>query len=135
MTIINRSEVLGMPLAILLSKQGAKVYSIDKDSILTFLPGGGVGERREHSTTTMEECVHNSSVVVTGVPSRTFRVPTACISDNATLINVATDSNFEEEEVAELSGVTYVQHVGRVTVAALEYNLCLLHQNYHRDQN
>lgn len=135
MTIINRSEVLGMPLAILLSKQGAKVYSIDKDSILTFLPGGGVGERREHSTTTMEQCVHKSSVVVTGVPSRTFRVPTACISDNATLINVATDSNFEEEEVAKLSGVTYVPHVGRVTVAALEFNLCLLHQNYHRDRN
>jgi methylenetetrahydrofolate dehydrogenase (NAD+) len=135
MTIINRSEVLGMPLAILLSKQGAKVYSIDKDSILTFLPGGGVGERREHSTTTMEQCVLKSSVVVTGVPSRTFRVPTACIRDNATLINVATDSNFEEEEVAELSGVTYVPHVGRVTVAALEFNLCLLHQNYHRDKN
>ena len=134
MTIINRSEVLGLPLATMLSNQGATVYSVDKNSILTFLPDGEVRVRREHATTTMEQCVQQSSAVVTGVPSHTFRVPTSCISDNTTLVNVATESNFEEEEVAALSGVTYVPHVGRVTVAALEFNLCLLHQNYHRDK-
>ena len=35
-TIINRSEVLGLPLATMLSNQGATVYSINIDSILQF---------------------------------------------------------------------------------------------------
>jgi len=135
MTIINRSEVLGLPLATMLSNQGANVYSIDINSILQFMPVGEVRIRREQATKTMEECVRQSSAVITGVPSHSFRVPTEWISENATLINVATESNFEEEEVAELPGVTYVPHVGRVTVAALEHNLCLLHQNYHRDKS
>ena len=135
MTIINRSEVLGLPLATMLSNQGATVYSIDINSILQFMPVGEVRIRREQATKTMEECVRQSSAVITGVPSQSFRVPTEWISENATLINVATESNFEEEEVAELPGVTYVPHVGRVTVAALEHNLCLLHQNYHRDKS
>lgn len=33
-TIINRSEVLGLPLATMLSNQGATVYSMNIDSIL-----------------------------------------------------------------------------------------------------
>lgn len=135
MTIINRSEVLGLPLATMLSNQGGKVYSIDIDSIYQFMPEGEVRIKREQASKTMEECVRQSSAVVTGVPSHTFRVPTEWISDNATLINVATESNFEEEEVANLPSVTYVPHVGRVTVAALEHNLCMLHQNYHIDQS
>ena len=135
MTIINRSEVLGLPLATMLSNQGATVYSIDIDSIYQFMPMGEVRIRREQASKTMEECVRQSSAVITGVPSHSFRVPTEWIDENATLINVATESNFEEEEVAKLPSVTYVPHVGRVTVAALEHNLCLLHQNYHRDKS
>lgn len=134
MTIINRSEVLGLPLATMLSNHGATIYSIDINSILQFMPEGEVRIKREQASKTMEECVRQSSAVITGVPSHSFRVPTAWVSENATLINVATESNFEEEEVAELPNVTYVPHVGRVTVAALEHNLCLLHQNYHRDK-
>ena len=78
--------------------------------------------------------LRTTSAVITGVPSHSFRVPTEWISENATLINVATERNFKEKEVAELSAVTYVPHVGRVTVAGLGFNLCLLHQNYHRDK-
>ena len=133
-TIINRSEVLGLPLATMLSNQGATVYSIDINSILQFMPEGDVRIRREQATITMEHCVRHSNVIITGVPSQSFRVPTEWISENATLINVANESNFDEEEVSELQGVTYVPHVGRVTVAALELNLCLLHQNYHCDK-
>ena len=119
----------------MLSNEGAKIYSIDINSILQFMPEGEVRIKREQASKTMEECVRQSSAVITGVPSHTFRVPTEWISENATLINVATESNFEEEEVANLPSVTYVPHVGRVTVAALEHNLCMLHQNYHIDQS
>lgn len=131
MTIINRSEVLGLPLAIMLSNQGATVYSIDKNSILKF---GEERVKREPATRTIKQCVQLSSVVVSGVPSLSFRVPTEYIRENAILINVAMESNFEEEEVTKISGITYVPNVGRVTVTALELNLCLLHQNHHRDK-
>lgn len=125
-TIINRSEVLGLPLANMLSAQGATVYSIDKDSILIFLPNGKV--RRER-TATVEQCVRNSSVIISGVPSITFNVPTDWIPANATVINVAVESNFDEETLSNgYRGIKYVPHVGRVTVAALEHNLMRLHR-------
>merc|ERR1712194_172213 len=124
MTIINRSEVLGLPLASLLANQGATVYSINIDSILQFLPNGKV--RRERATTTVAHCLRESSVIVSGVPSSTFKVPTEW-KDSTTLINVAPESNFDEDTVCDSAqGVTYVSHVGRVTVAALEYNLMCL---------
>ncbi|KAL3789561.1 hypothetical protein ACHAW5_007912 [Stephanodiscus triporus] len=87
--------------------------------------------------TTVERCVRGSSVVVSGVPSDSFRVPTEWISDNAIVINVATTttsgvgSNFDEGTLLGddgARGVIYVPHVGRVTVAALEYNLMRLHE-------
>lgn len=130
MTIINRSEVLGLPLATMLSNQAATIYSIDKDSILKFQPDGKI--RREPSTTTVEECIRKSSVIVSGVPSDDFTIPTDWIQDDAIVINVANVSNFEEETLLEKKpGITYVPHVGRVTVAALESNLICLHRNYH----
>ena len=129
MTIINRSEVLGLPLATMLSNKGATVYSINIDSILQFLPNGKV--KRMHANTTMEDCVGKSSVIVSGVPSNKFQVPTDWIPPAATIINVAAESNFDEETIDDAEGVTYVPHVGRVTVAALEYNLMQLHKNFH----
>jgi len=129
-TIINRSEVLGLPLATMLSNQGATVYSINIDSILQFSPDGKV--KREHSTTTLKECIQKSSVIVSGVPSHTFQVPTEWIQKYTTVINVAAETNFDEDTICnEEQCITYVPHVGRVTVAALEYNLMSLHQNYH----
>ena len=130
MTIINRSEVLGLPLATMLSNQAATVYSVDKNSILQFQSDGKI--RREHATVTLEQCVRNSSVIVSGVPSDDFTLPTEWISDNAIVINVANVSNFDEATLlTEKPGITYVPHVGRVTVAALESNLICLHRNYH----
>ena len=129
-TIINRSEVLGLPLATMLSNQGATVYSINIDSILQFSPDGKV--KREHFSTTLKECIQKSSIIVSGVPSHTFQVPTEWIQKYTTVINVAAETNFDEDTICnEERCITYVPHVGRVTVAALEYNLMSLHQNYH----
>ncbi len=49
------------------------------------------------------------------------------------VINVATESNFDERtQIDDASrGVTYVPHVGMVTVAALEYNLISLHRKFN----
>ena len=39
-TVINRSEIVGRPLAAMLSNDGATVYSVDINSIYRFEPGG-----------------------------------------------------------------------------------------------
>eukprot|EP00804_Cyclotella_cryptica_P002026 CCRYP_007424-RA/>CCRYP_007424-RA protein AED:0.35 eAED:0.35 QI:0/-1/0/1/-1/1/1/0/521 len=130
MTIINRSEVFGLPLATMLSNQGATIYSVDKNSILQFQPDGKI--RRQHSTVTIKQCTRRSSVIVSGVPSEDFTIPTDWIPDHAIVINVANVCNFDEGTLlTEKEGITYVPHVGRVTVAALESNLICLHRNYH----
>ena len=41
-TVINRSEVVGRPLAALLANDGAKVYSVDEKGILEFHRGIGI---------------------------------------------------------------------------------------------
>ena len=136
-TIINRSAVLGLPLAAMMSRMaGATVHSVDVDSVLTFRPDGGVHRAGASSAAAVERCVGMSSVIVSGVPSASFRVPTEWIPENATVINVAAGrSNFDEGtlsgEDGSRRGVTYVPHVGRVTVAALEYNLMSLHKKYN----
>ena len=76
--------------------------------------------------------MRNSSVIISGVPSDDFTIPTEWISDNAIVINVANVSNFDEGTLlTDRPGITYVPHVGRVTVAALKSNLICLHRNYH----
>ena len=141
MTIINRSEVLGLPLAVMLSRMaGATVYSVDVNSVLLFRPDGGVRRVGASSSAAVERCVGMSSVIVSGVPSSAtfFGVPTEWIPENATAINVAAGrSNFDEgtlltgDDASRRRGVTYIPHVGRVTVAALEYNLMSLHKKYN----
>jgi methylenetetrahydrofolate dehydrogenase (NAD+) len=131
MTIINRSEVLGLPLTVMLSRMaGATVHSVDVNSVLLFRPDGGVRRVGASSSAAVERCVGMSSVIVSGVPSSS--------PENATAINVAAGrSNFDEgtllsgDDASRRRGVTYIPHVGRVTVAALEYNLMSLHKKYN----
>jgi len=141
MTIINRSEVLGLPLAAMMSRMaGATVYSVDANSVLVFRPDGKVRRAGASSPAAIERCVGMSSVIVSGVPASAsfFGVPTEWIPENATAINVAAGrSNFDEgtllygDDASRHRGVTYIPHVGRVTVAALEYNLMRLHKKYN----
>lgn len=59
-TVINRSEIVGRPLAAMLANDGATVYSVDINSI--FLLSGN-GQRMHHATgETPESCVRKVSV-------------------------------------------------------------------------
>ena len=60
MTIINRSEIVGRPLAAMLANDGATIYSVDVDSIFLFKRGA---LRKTESTP--EEAVKRSDVVIT----------------------------------------------------------------------
>lgn len=77
-TIINRSEVVGRPLAALLANDGAKVYSVDINDILEFHRGDVLEHYKyivEDCTKTLEEILPVSDIVITGVPSKDYRAP------------------------------------------------------------
>jgi len=180
-SVINRSEIVGRPLAAMLANDGAKVYSIDINSIYLF-EGGKLHQCPEGMTP--EDCVRQvrvfcccyelqmtllvgwciwlafkkkskpnqsfshlfcfvlflslfvcisfqSSVVVTGVPTKNYRLPTEWVQENTTVINVASFKNVDEEGLLKIKGVVYVPMVGKVTVAMLERNLVRLFEQFH----
>jgi methylenetetrahydrofolate dehydrogenase (NAD+) len=72
-----------------------------------------------------------SSVVVTGVPTKNYRLPTEWIQPGTTVVNVASFKNVDEESLLKIPGVVYVPLVGKVTVAMLERNLVRLYDQFH----
>eukprot|EP00526_Cylindrotheca_closterium_P014356 CAMPEP_0113639740 /NCGR_PEP_ID=MMETSP0017_2-20120614/20854_1 /TAXON_ID=2856 /ORGANISM="Cylindrotheca closterium" /LENGTH=340 /DNA_ID=CAMNT_0000550981 /DNA_START=57 /DNA_END=1076 /DNA_ORIENTATION=+ /assembly_acc=CAM_ASM_000147 len=129
-TIINRSEIVGRPLAAMLANDGATVYSVDINSIYMF-KGGRLNMCEE----TPESCVRQSSIVVTGVPTKAYRMPTEWIQPNTTVVNVASFKNVDEESLLKVPGVVYVPMVGKVTVAMLERNLMRLYEQFHSPES
>lgn len=125
-TIINRSEIVGRPLAAMLANDGAEVYSIDIESIYK-LSGGRVQKCNE----TPESCVKKSSIIITGVPTKSYRLPSEWIQPNTTVINVASYKNVDEDSLLKIPGVVYIPMVGKVTVAMLERNLMRLYEQFH----
>lgn len=117
----TRSEVVGRPLAALLANDGARVFSVDIDSIQEYtkrptpLTSDGEGgkaaaaaaaRRAYHprhvvravpSSFDLSRCLALSDVVVSAVPSATYKVPTAALKDGCVCVNVAADKNFEAD--------------------------------------
>lgn len=124
--IFNRSEIVGRPLAAMLANDGADVYSVDISTIY-LLRRGKLLETPE----TPESACRKADVVILGVPTRDYRLPTEWVKEGAVVINVATFKNVEEEEIMKVKGVKYVPQVGKVTVAMLERNLIRLYENFH----
>mmetsp|Transcript_49761 Transcript_49761/g.92087 ORF Transcript_49761/g.92087 Transcript_49761/m.92087 type:complete len:189 (-) Transcript_49761:201-767(-) len=127
-TVINRSEIVGRPLAAMLANDGADVYSVDIESIYLFR-GGRLYKCSDDET--VESCVRKSSVVITGVPTKSYRLPTEWVREGTTVVNVASFKNVDEALLLKIPGVTYVPMVGKVTVAMLERNLMRLFENFH----
>lgn len=125
-TVINRSEVNGRPLAALLANDGATVYSVDLTGVQVFTRGQGIRQPRhqvqDKEGWTLEQCVPISDVIIGGVPSENFKVPTGLIHDGAVCINFSSYRNFDGPEVKEKASI-YVPSVGKVTIAVLLRNL------------
>ena len=90
-TVINRSEVVGRPLAALLANDGAEVYSVDVTGVQQFSRGSGL-KKQKHEVRDMEgwgleQCLPVSEVVISGVPSEEYKVPTHLIREGAVCIN------------------------------------------------
>lgn len=94
-TVINRSEVVGRPLAALLANDGARVYSVDVTGVQEFSRGEGLRKRRhevvEKDGWTLEQCLPISDVVISGVPGESYKVPVQFIKDGAVCINFSSE--------------------------------------------
>jgi len=123
-----RSEVVGRPLAALLANDGARVFSVDIDSIQEYTKrphvsqpesnaepsssgepsssesAAAVKARRYHprhivhpTKFTLQQCLSLSDVVISAVPSPTYKVKTEWLKDGCLCVNVAADKNFEKD--------------------------------------
>ena len=129
-TVINRSEVVGRPLAALLANDGARVYSADEFGLLKFDRGENIKLARHtvlnldkvsESDLQLEQALTKSDVVITGVPSDKYQLPAAGLKDGVVLVNFSTFQNIGAEAQAKAS--IYVPSVGKVTIAMLQRNL------------
>ncbi|KAK3059438.1 NAD-dependent 5,10-methylenetetrahydrafolate dehydrogenase, partial [Coniosporium uncinatum] len=131
-TVINRSEVVGRPLAALLANDGARVYSVDLDGVQQFHRGQGLKKRRheveEKAGWTLENCLPESDVVISGVPGEKFKVPVHLLREGAVCINFSSEKNFDKDEVKEKASI-YVPAIGKVTIVVLLRNLLRIIQN------
>ncbi|WWC64125.1 uncharacterized protein I303_106733 [Kwoniella dejecticola CBS 10117] len=135
-TVINRSEVVGRPLAALLANDGARVISVDIDSIVEFSkrPSSSLSTTSSkfnphHITTplpdfTLAQALSISDVVISAVPVSSYKVPTKDLKDGCICVNVAGEKNFEADVRERVS--IYVPSVGMMTIAMLQRNLLRL---------
>lgn len=124
-TVINRSEVVGRPLAALLANDGAHVYSVDINDVQAFTRGTGLRKKRheveEKPGWTIKDCLPLSDVVISGVPGDVYKVPLEHLRDGAVCINFSSERNFAPE-VKEKASI-YVPAIGKVTIVVLLRNL------------
>lgn len=126
--VFNRSEVVGRPLAFMLSNDGARVFSFDIDGGLIIEPGAS---GRASGPIDRAQALREADVVITGVPSRNFELIRAEeIRPGAICMNFSSVPNFEHaaKEVASL----YIPRVGTMTVAMCMRNALRLYRNYHQ---
>ena len=131
-TVINRSEVVGRPLAALLANDGAKVYSVDEFGILEFHRGEGI-KMKKHEIFETDISLHGalsqSDIVIGGVPSSNYKISTKSLKEGVIAVNFSSFKNFEDDISQKAS--LFVPSVGKVTVAMLERNLVRLYE-YHQ---
>ncbi len=126
-TIFNRSEVVGRPLAYMLSNDGARVFSFDVN-------GGVVVDisvnQKEEIAVTRREALRNSDIVITGVPSKNFeKISADELKPGAICLNFSSVQNFERD--AKEAASLFIPRVGTMTVAMCMRNALQLYQNYH----
>ncbi|KAI5293020.1 hypothetical protein KEM52_005890 [Ascosphaera acerosa] len=133
--VINRSEVVGRPLAALLANDGAKVYSIDISGVQQFTRGQGL-RKKHHEVVEMPgasaaDVLPECDVVISGVPGDQYKVDNAVLREGVVCINFSSEKNFLPA-VKEKASI-YVPSTGKVTIVVLMRNLLRLVQNASRD--
>ncbi|GAA6063818.1 hypothetical protein JCM10212_001649 [Sporobolomyces blumeae] len=146
-TVINRSEVVGRPLAALLANDGARVFSVDLDGVQEFnrrkpapraastSEGAEEGANKpsfhpyhtvKKTDISLEECLKMSDVVIGGVPSKAYKIPTAHLKEGVVAINFSESKNFEADVKDKAS--IYCPGIGKATIVLLQRNLLRLRE-------
>ncbi|CAX42309.1 NAD-dependent methylenetetrahydrofolate dehydrogenase, putative [Candida dubliniensis CD36] len=131
--IVNRSEIVGRPLAALLANDGATVYSVDINNIQQFTRGDDLSEQRHKVVDlspeeyTLEKLAPQCDVIITGVPSENYKFPSDLVSHGTVVINFSSAKNFNDD--VKLRAGLYVPSIGKVTIAILLRNLMRLIHN------
>lgn len=132
--VINRSEIVGRPLAALLANDGAEVYSVDVNNIQKFNRGQGLKFSKHHvedlgdfSSDLLRECCKDADVIITGVPGEKYKFPTEYVKEGAVCINFSSEKNFSDEVKEKAS--LYVPSTGKVTISMLLRNMLRLVEN------
>jgi|TARA_B100001971_G_scaffold110272_2_gene101299 methylenetetrahydrofolate dehydrogenase (NAD+) len=123
--IVNRSEIVGKPLAAMLHNDGAEVYSIDIDTIYK-LKDNNDYISIEYK---LDEVIKKCDIIITGVPVKKYKLPLENVQEGTVLINFSHFKNIDEEEVMKINGIKYVASIGKMTIAMLERNLLRLYEN------
>ena len=126
-TIFNRSEVIGRPLAVMMSNDGATVFSFDENGPLKF-------ENAIPSEVTISraEALKQSDIVITGVPSEHFeKISPQEIRPGITCVNFSSTPNFTDDINTHTD--IYIPRVGPMTVAMCMRNTLRLFQNFHQE--
>ena len=156
---------MGRPLAALLANDGARVFSADIDNIQEYnrrpRPRGrrpsASGSAESPAATqaarhlphhvvrncklSLEECLAQSDTVITGVPSKGYKVKTEHLRDGVVAVNFSSEKNFESDikdkvrvetsilpKFAEsvLQASIYMPSIGKTTIAMLQRNLYVI---------
>ncbi|MFT7246954.1 MAG: 5,10-methylene-tetrahydrofolate dehydrogenase/methenyl tetrahydrofolate cyclohydrolase [Candidatus Azotimanducaceae bacterium] len=125
-TIFNRSEVIGRPLAVMMSNDGSRVYSFDVNGPMVF-EAAIASETNISRTAALAE----SDIIITGVPSEHFeKVHAAEIKPGTACVNFSSFQNFAEDINTHTD--IYIPRVGPMTVAMCMRNTLRLYENFHQ---
>lgn len=132
--IVNRSEIVGRPLAALLANDGAIVFSVDVNNVQKFTRGESLKFIKHHvedlgpySEDLLKQCCADADVIITGVPSPKYKFPTEYVRDGTVCINFSSEKNFDESIKTKAS--LYVPMTGKVTISMLLRNMLRLIEN------
>jgi methylenetetrahydrofolate dehydrogenase (NADP+)/methenyltetrahydrofolate cyclohydrolase len=127
--VFNRSEVVGRPLASMLSNDGAEVVSFDVDGAQLFAPAPEDGAHVVRETTLdRAAALAQADIIVTGVPGGVF-VPISAreIKPGAVCMNFSTVKNFDDS-IGDAASV-FIPRVGPMTVTMALRNAVRLYRN------
>ncbi len=123
-TIFNRSEVIGRPLAVMLSNDGALVYSFDEYGPLQFQAA-----KPAETEIDRQQALATSDIVITGVPVSSFpKISATEILPEAVCINFSSIDNFDANVIESAS--IYLPRIGPMTVAMCMRNTLRLYKNF-----
>lgn len=93
--VVNRSEVVGRPLAALLANDGACVYSVDITGVQKFTRGEGLRKRRHEIVdlegATLKDVAPLCDVVISGVPGDKYKFDTSLLREGAVCVNFSSE--------------------------------------------